>query len=377
MDPGQQLEPQRVRLAPAHHGPRVLGGARQRRQFAKRRPGGDQRGQQLLLQRIAVARSPEPPEQGCQLRLPGGRSGRGRGAGQGTEIAQRTTQPPQSDPALVQVFGRGGAGRQFAGVGQHLFERIAQHRAQGLSASHGRMQERPRGLDRRHRVQGTCQPVAAFGLAAHVQPQVVPRHPPCRQCRQRGRRTAQQFEFQLQHRLDPTRALHLALVERDFDQRPVAGADLAPGAADVGGEDFGQFAGGASPQHLAQGGARRGAVMPRQVERRRSSSRRHGHFLLAALHDPVATRLDGLCPLPAVPTQPQRQAGRRQPAVGRVEVARLQPLRGRRGGRHRAPHTRFALARHLELQLDFRHGCGLVPCSPARGRRPASRARTR
>jgi len=92
------------------------------------------------------------------------------------------------------------------------------------------------------------------------------------------------------------------------------------------------------------------------------------HVVLQARHRILARGLQRLHPARALAAQAQRHPGRRQPAVGAVEIGGLQAQRARRGAApgHRRRDGGTRLRRHLKLQLDLGHRGDLgrdTPCS--------------
>ncbi len=169
---------------------------------------------------------------------------------------------------------------------------------------------------------------------------------------QRRRRAAEQLELEFGQRQAGLAGDELALVAGKLDLHAGA-AHAAHDAPDVGGK-----------QRLQQGGvdaggaqriAGRRAVVAGEVELGLAALVQQHHVVLGAREDAVAARLECLHPMAVLAAQAQRDAGRGQAALGRVEVARLQPHAARTGGGHRAPQRLALRRRHLELQLDLDH----------------------
>jgi hypothetical protein len=146
----------------------------------------------------------------------------------------------------------------------------------------------------------------------------------------------------------------LAAVQRQF-HRAALRALQPPPAPDVGAV-LRQQGPAARRQQRGQRVSRRRAAMQRRVGGWLPSRRqRQRDIVLAALDAMGRTALERLHPVPALLAHPQRQPGGREPAVGGVEVDRLQPQPLRRAARQLALDGGERRSGHLQLQLHFAH----------------------
>jgi hypothetical protein len=196
------------------------------------------------------------------------------------------------------------------------------------------------------------EPPAGAGFRQRVQPEAVLVAPARRQLEQRRGAACLQFEFDLQHRQRVAAGTDLAAVEGDLD-RAAGCLDGARQPRHVGFERGLQFALG-TLQCCAQRSTDRVAVVARGVRLRRLAIG-HRRVVLQPVERAAAGALGRLHPLAALLPQPQDQRFPRQRLVGRVEVARAQPLAVDLA----TPQGRVDLVdlvgRHLELELEFGH----------------------
>ncbi len=284
----------------------------------------------------------------------------------GREQRQRAAQATQAHAQLVHMRVAEVATGDLAGVDDDLLHALAQHGTPCGAEAHGRIQRDGTGLALARALRAGGEQRAALGLAAHVEPEAVARHPVARGGEQRGRVAAQQLDLEFAHRRRGIAGDDAALVEGQLQQRARA-PHAAQRATDVGAVAAHQFA--ALAQQRGQALAHRRAGMQRGLGlRNRGRALAARHVVLEARHRILARGLQRLHPARALAAQAQRHAGRRQPAVGAVEVGGLQAQRARRGAApgHRRRDGGARLRGHLELQLDLGHRGDLgrdTPCS--------------
>jgi hypothetical protein len=216
------------------------------------------------------------------------------------------------------------------GVAKHLIERVGKHRAQRIGCVHLRIECNGPGLARRTGIDGARETLAALGLAAHVEPQAVTRDPAPGEVDQRERRSTNELELELAHRLASIARADRALVECQLDGC-AALAHAARRAAHIGAEPLDPRHRGRIAEHNKQTLEGWRARMPLHVERWLAPAGTLDHdFVLEPVHRLRRAGLERLHPARALSAQPQGDAGGREGPIGRIEVHRLQPHAARR-----------------------------------------------
>ena len=291
----------------------------------------------------------DAPARRCRAPHPGGRRGHAsRLRAHARPLRRRPSRQTSAAPSAA------AASRRAAGAGvraRRCRRRSRPHSASacasadcstvrpGLARPGAGRQRGGHGLDRRHLVLPQRQPEAAFGLGAHVPPQAEARRPARGQRRQRRRRAADEFEFDLVDRHAAAVGDDAAMVVGDLDHAHHRGARGGAGGGYRCGRAYAVrrcHPGRPAPQQHVRPPAvpawRRGS------QRRFAALRRQAHLVLQPPHQAVAAALQRLHPDPALLAQAQRQASGRQALVGGIGVERpaVAPCAPRPWPRHAA-----------------------------------------